>query len=553
MHRRFYPPAGRAGSTVWGMHRPRPVLLFALLAVLAALAVPAGASARSPAERGPQAGQLRAVERGHDLAGDMVRPERRPGLLARIRTWPGNRIPYHESLPRKWQWSLDRAIDHWNSAGGGITFVKVPRSRARLTIGYGNTGYADGMATLGFQHRNWVRLSPRYRRVNEHDPAMRVWVGRLLAHELGHVLGFDHTAGQCSLMHWIYDFGACPPLPDNEPGYYFCRWIDKPLLRRFVRLYGGSPSRPPRLCLIEELPPQLRDVTFTGGGGDGPVRISWRAGRVREGTKVRLAVWKGAEGCEGMHALTTATRDPSVGSWSDPRFGVGQWCYRVWIENRYGARRPDFTQRLERHAPVPQPPDGTLVWSSDDGMYRYTWSAPRGTSLRYRSFVAPEECVTTYDEDTAEWPSRDGDDWFVHAVGPQQCLVLFAVSEWGTVSTPTVLDARVPAPDVVPTVGPVSPAPEDPSAATATVSLPDDRYEVGIEVVAGSCPAGPPPDAQWQDGWESFDEPGRWVFYTENWDDTGPQCAMFAAVDRTFWGRPLHGPVVMRPFSVPAP
>ena len=61
-----------------------------------------------------------------------------------------------------------------------------------------------------------------------------MWVGRLFTHELGHVLGFNHTTGQCSLMYPIYDFGLCPPLPLEDPGYYNCRWIDKKLLKRFT-------------------------------------------------------------------------------------------------------------------------------------------------------------------------------------------------------------------------------------------------------------------------------------------------------------------------------
>ena len=70
-----------------------------------------------------------------------------------------------------------------------------------------------------------------------------------LAHELGHVLGFEHTGGQCSLMFPVYDFGACPPLPDDAPGYYYCRWIDKPQPK------GGCAAR------LNEAAPVLRDGT----------------------------------------------------------------------------------------------------------------------------------------------------------------------------------------------------------------------------------------------------------------------------------------------------
>ena len=48
-------------------------------------------------------------DRGHDLAEDVVRPATtRFGIAARIRKWPGRTIRYYESIPKKWDWSLDR-------------------------------------------------------------------------------------------------------------------------------------------------------------------------------------------------------------------------------------------------------------------------------------------------------------------------------------------------------------------------------------------------------------------------------------------------------------
>lgn len=515
--------------------------------------VPAATSSTMPTGAAPSAGLGPGDPRDtrRDLVDDVVRPAG-PGLTPRIRTWPGKTIRYYESIPGKWDWSLNRAIQHWNSSGGRMDFVEVSRpGRAQLVIKYGETWGADGVATLGPTPNAFVHLSPAYKDADPFVPEIRVWVGRLFTHELGHVLGFDHTSGQCALMYPVYDFGLCPPLPDDHPGYYFCRWIDKKLLTRFVNLYGGSAQRPPRLCLIEALPGQLRDVAFTGGQTQArPVTISWRPPeKVRDGTRVRILVWKGST-CGGEPGLVDRSVGlaPGARTWTDPAYGTGTWCYRLRIENRYGAARKPFNRALQRYAPVPAAPViENLLYVEEGGTYRFTWHQPKGTRLvLMRDADDPTQCVTTYDANLADYPSEvDVDTWEVWPYQATECLTFFAVTEWDTVSPPTSAHVGVPAPDVTPTVGPVTANPDDPFTARATATLPDDTYRLGIEVVAGDCPAVPPGDAGWWDGWES--EPGVWTFYPEHPDNGGPNCAMFTALDDLHG---THGPVVMRPFAV---
>lgn len=426
------------------------VLVTALLLPLAALVALAAPPAVSAEPHRPDGPAPRAV-----LTDDVIRPEGSP-LDARIRTWPGNKIRYHETMPKKWDWSLDRAIDHWNSSGGNIRFVEVSKRRAQLVIRYGPTYGADGVGTLGYQSRNYVHLSTAYKRADELNPETRVWVGRLFAHELGHVLGFDHTGGQCALMYPIYDFGLCPPLPFDHPGYYHCRWIDKPLLRRFTRIYGGSGKRPPKLCLIEALPGQLRDVEFGGGAErSAPVRITWKPpSRIRSGTKTRVTVWKGTS-CGGKLPDTWERRavvDTREGTWTDPSYGQGSWCFRLQIENRYGATRPPHSAAMQRYAPLPDAPQlGPLVWNADDYGYRFTWDAPADTWL-YVMRGEPGDCPTTYDEQVAEYVSDgSGQQQRVYAAAGAECLSFFVVTEWDTVSPATAVEVAVPgleAPDI---------------------------------------------------------------------------------------------------------
>ena len=107
----------------------------------------------------------------------------------------------------------------------------------------------------------------------------------------------------------------------------------------------------------------------------------------------------------------------------------------------------------------------------------------------------------------------------------------------------TEAQVQVPAPTVSPTVGAVTVDPVRTSA-QATASLSDDRLRIGVEVVEGPCPAEPPADAAWGDAVEN--PPGTFTFFPEG-EGTGAQCAMFAAID----DGSQHGPVVMRPFTMP--
>ena len=217
----------------------------------------------------------------------------------------------------------------------------------------------------------------------------------------------------------------------------------------------------------------------------------------------------------------------------------------------WGTVSPATQVQVEVTETPAAPAVGTPIWDPDSFGFLLSWTAPNDfTSLRaMRNFDNPASCPTTYDEDEAEWLNQDFSTgkWQLSAYHAKQCVSLFAVTSWGAVSARTEINPQVPVPTVTPVVGTIAPWASDPSAASATVSLADSfSYRLGIEVVPGACPAQPPADAEWWDGNEDWNAPGRWYWYPEPWGDTGPQCAMFAAVD----GFGQHGPVVNKSFTV---
>ena len=113
--------------------------------------------------------------------------------------WPGDTIRYADTLPKNWNWSIEAAVRTWNRSGADIRFRKVPRSRAQVVIGYGNLGSAAGLATIGRHSGASVRVnSLLYRPLRERD---RVFAAQVLAHELGHVLGLQHSTDPASALY----------------------------------------------------------------------------------------------------------------------------------------------------------------------------------------------------------------------------------------------------------------------------------------------------------------------------------------------------------------
>lgn len=333
----------------------RPVRLAALLLVgcLLVLGWVPTAQAASAATAVPVAGRASAAlhlhgrPHGH-LRGDAARPaaNARGGSL----TWQGNRITYYETIPAKWEWSLAGAIAKWNNAGAPMRFVRTTdKSRADLTIAYGDTDGAAGLATVGATQHARVRLNPSYDRVDALDAHNRVEVLGIFAHELGHVLGFSHTTARCSLMSPVLDVSGCGAVTEDHPGYYACQTIDRALVARFVRLYGGVArySATP-WCLIDPMPSALA-VAFAGGE-TAPVTVSWRRpSYVPAGSRVEIQHWNDTTCAAAPYWAETDYSSPTAGVWQDvaPEASIDN-CFSAQLVNRYGVGRTSVRATVVR-------------------------------------------------------------------------------------------------------------------------------------------------------------------------------------------------------------
>ena len=271
--------------------------------------------------------------------------------------------------------------------------------------------------------------------------------------------------------------------------------------------------------------------------------IDWTLdGRPRTGTKLAITVWE-ATTCGKPTAWADVYSVPaSRRTWEDPDKGTGRWCYQLQVE------------QVRRLAPARGPDSGPLGTTAGrprgfdpdlerrDLEHRLTWDAPADTELMMmRNGDDPLDCPDAVDPSLAEsgW-KVGGNRWAFSARAPRECVVFFAVTAWGTLSPGTEAMLVVPAPAVTPTVGAITPDPDYDATFRVDIDLPlDDFYRLGVEVVAGRCPAAPPAEAGWYDGWEV--ETGTYQIYAA---DAGANCLLVAAIDN--FGQP--GPVVARAF-----
>ena len=278
-------------------------------------------------------------------------PATRSSARTSVRKWKQKRLYYYETIPSKWDWSLAKAVSKWNASGGGIKLTRtIHRSKAHVKISYGNTHGAAGMATVGATSGAYVHLSRSYDAYNSADPWRRIAVMAIFTHELGHVFGYGHTTATCSLMRAVLDISGCHLPPTSPAGYHKCRTIDAPLVRLFVKRYGGRAHLPSATwCLIDPMPSALSGVSFSGGV-DSPVTVRWnKPTTVPTGSKVEIRMWPGQECTDTPSGADTVLASPTALQWQDDAAWTNETsCFRARLVNRFGAGRAAVDSLLSR-------------------------------------------------------------------------------------------------------------------------------------------------------------------------------------------------------------
>jgi hypothetical protein len=332
------------------------VALFAAL-LLSVLATAAPADSRAAAgDREPSA---RAGKRAFVIGG------------AR---WPGREIRVFDRTPASYRKGVDTAIAEWNARGLRIRFRKVATRRAaQVVIAENRRIDSGGRATVGYisHARGWVDMN-----MPKADWADIAWV---VSHELGHVLGLDHSDG-CNVMSYSA-YSDCGTFR-GELWEWRCRLQERGDLRGIVRLYGGSfKVRTEPHCLLSPAAAPISALVAAPGDRERLATLSWAPAAGAFGYRLSRSEANGPcpKDIHQAEAVRKTTFDDR--RWWDDAI-AGRYCYSVWSVNKEGAPTGPAQLYVDYVPPIPAAVANVaatyLVDEFETRLVRLTWTPPPG-------------------------------------------------------------------------------------------------------------------------------------------------------------------------------
>ena len=296
--------------------------------------------------------------------------------------WPTMTVPYWSGATN-YAKEVKEAVRLWNASGVRIRFKAVAKSQARLRIvaanrapGIGQLKY-HGFTRVTARGRNavgriWVRTDFAEDSVG---PWRRTLIVRVVAQELGHVIGLSHALRGCSVMRIVFR----DDVPDGctrprEPWRYRCRVLEPADLRLAAKLRGGRVGTSARaVCDSDRAPSIPANVQLRANTSEQTVEISWTNAQQLGSTASYMLVWKRST-CPSTAEIAQVVlgiKVAGVGVWDPVDVGgpgqrqrttrnisLGTSCIAVVPMSRYQRPGTPVMQTIAVGAELPPPTAG---------------------------------------------------------------------------------------------------------------------------------------------------------------------------------------------------
>jgi len=153
-------------------------------------------------------------------------------------SWPDGEIRYFNAAPEH-AWAVQQAVDAWNLSGVHVHFVPTERTNADVVIKSAPVEKCGhGLATLGYAPNARATIF----RPGDGPGCDRYSAARVLAHELGHIVGLDHDDSHCAAMNTSGNRRGSVHCKPSPPWEWHCRLLEQTDLAAAAKLYGGTPK-----------------------------------------------------------------------------------------------------------------------------------------------------------------------------------------------------------------------------------------------------------------------------------------------------------------------
>ncbi len=357
--------------------------------------------------------------------------------------WSGRlaTITYFEATPKGYHESIALGAKVWNTSGIPVRFVRVTsRGRARIVITQ-DAGIlpSRGIASIGFQSHNYIKL------IGCQHGCDRFFMGALVAHEMGHVLGLDHEQRRCSVMNGSELYGTCKPKRPKAPWLWRCRILQKDDLAGARALYGGYPRLSKHeFCEKQPAPPAITGLSAAPltASPASPAKLTWKnPSKLITGVVILRKVGGCPKSLNDGVSFEAATNLLSATDVADSPLAAGPICYRVWTTDQFGRMGPSKTVTMAYPGAPAVPPATSIalteVSNATTGVEvtasitvpNVSWLS--AVELRRDLGVCPTSTTgTPVDRVTIKGTSATIDDTS-NTVEGSWCYVAFTVDLWG--------------------------------------------------------------------------------------------------------------------------